>query len=396
MKRFILFPLLILVAAVCQDIAPTAPIHGPEFAKGGGGKPDCAVDPAHPKCKDGGDDEIAYTATDLGTVGGRKSTSAATDISDADLGGTRRVSGSSATGRDLNENALPVWWEVLAGGNVDGPHTLPLGSFSEGVARGISDDGLIIVGYAGNMPARWNENGDDTWAMTELVPVDGYEYGLAFDANNDGIAVGWSTDESQTPVRVATQWDGSGLPASLPNPIASEGVSKAKAVNSDGYVAGEVWDAAGVSAQAIVWLPMGGSCLLGSGRAHGLTEVNDGTVVVSGTVDSGSVEAVLAMVWEVNLATCTSTERPLYPSDFGWSEAGDDVAFDVRATAEGWEAAGMSADAPVVWTWDGQEVVGTKLADDLKARRINQAGEIVGRSKVKGVWHGILWTPSRP
>jgi hypothetical protein len=393
MKRFILFPLLILVAAACQDIIPTAPIPGADFAKGGGGKPDCTVDPSHPKCKDGGDDEIAYTTTDLGTIGGRKSTSAATDISDADFEGTRRVSGSSTTGRDLYENSVPVRWEVSAGGDVEGPHTLPLGSFSEGVARGISDDGRIIVGYAGNMPVRWD---GDSWAMTELAPVEGYEYGLAFDANNDGIAAGWSTGESQTPVRVATLWDGSASPVSLPNPIASDGVSKAKAVNSDGHLAGEVWDAAGVSAQAIVWLPGGGSCLLGSGRAHGLTEVNDGTVLVSGTVDSGVVEAVLAMVWEVNLTACTSTEWPLYPSDFGWSEAGDDVAFDVRATAEGWEAAGMSADAPVVWTWDGQEVVGTKLADDLKTRRINQAGEIVGRSKVKGVWRGILWTPSQP
>jgi uncharacterized membrane protein len=56
------------------------------------------------------------------------------------------------------------------------------------------------------------------------------------------------------------------------------------------------------------------------------------------------------------------------------------VAFDVRPVEGGWEAVGMRADAPMVWAFDGTEVTATQLANNLKARRINQDGEIVGRS----------------
>jgi uncharacterized membrane protein len=389
MRRAVLIPLLAFFAVSCQDRSSTAPIPGPDFAKGGSGKPDCTVDPSHPKCKDGGDGEVAYTATDLGTLGGKRARSAGLDISDPLDGGTRVISGTSSDNANLD---VAVRWEVNESGDVDGPTPLDMGAYSHGVGRGISDDGRIIVGYAGNMPVRWD--GDVGWTMTTLPPYDGYVYGVVFDANNDGTGVGWSTDGSKTPVRVATLWDGSAAPVSLPNPVAPDGVSRAKAITSDGYVVGGVWDAAEVSSQAILWLPGGGWCLLGPGNAHGLTEVSDGTVLVAGTMDG-----TLAKVWEgeVNVNTCVVTDEwPLHASSFGWSENGDHVAFDVRTTAEGWEAAGMSADAPVVWTYDGEAVVGTRLASNLKARRINQDGEVVGRSKVKGVWHGILWTPSQP
>jgi hypothetical protein len=112
MKRFVLFPLLVGVAAACQDTISTAPIPGADFAKGGGGKPDCTVDPSHPTCEDGGDEETAFAATDLGTLGGKKGTSAATDISDL-TGGKLAISGVSAAAP--NVETVAVRWELSDG-----------------------------------------------------------------------------------------------------------------------------------------------------------------------------------------------------------------------------------------------------------------------------------------
>jgi hypothetical protein len=375
MRRLFTSLLLVCVAAGCQEPNPTAPIPGPVFAKGG--KPNCEVDPSHPKCKDGGNGEDAYTATDLGTVGGKKSWSAAGDISDP-TGGTVVISGVSAAGAKADERA--VRWQVNESGDVDGPHLLPVvGGYSTTFARGISDDGLIIVGYADDQPVRWDGPG---WGMIELVPYDGYGGGLAFDVNIGGVAVGWSTSGSQIPIRVATLWDGLAPASRLHNPIHPDGVSRARGINNDGIVAGEAWDAGESTSYAVVWRLDGTWCVLGPGSAHGLTDVSAGTILVAGEVD-----AALAKVWEVDVGACAVVE---------WDMGASQVAFDVRATMAGWEAVGMRADAPMVWTFDGAEVTATQLADDLKARRINQAGEIVGRSKVKGAWHGILWQPAQP
>ncbi len=321
---------------------------------------------------------VAYTATDLGTLNGSDGWSAATDISDL-TGGTLRIAGTSAVG--ANVETVAVRWEVNESGDVDGPLLLPLSDgFSAADARGISDDGLIIVGHAENLPVRWDR--EASWAMTELVPYDGYEYGGVFDVNNDGAGVGWSTSGSQTPVRVATRWDGLESPIRLPNPIHPNGVSRARGINNSGIVAGEVWDANNVSAQAILWLPDDTWCTLGPGIAHDLTDTSDGTILVAVSVD-----ATMAKVWKVTVSSCDVTE---------WELGSSQVAFDVRATEGGWEAVGMKADAPMVWAYDGTELTATQLADDLKARGINQAGEIVGRSMVNGAWHGILWTPTQP
>jgi hypothetical protein len=77
-----------------------------------------------------------------------------------------------------------------------------------------------------------------------------------------------------------------------------------------------------------------------------------------------------------------------------WVMAGPSDAIDVRRVNEGWEATvtdpSTPLGVPMVWRSSGEHTI---LADQGMAVGINGVGQIVGRTKAKGVEHAMLWTP---
>jgi uncharacterized membrane protein len=261
MKRVIPLSMLAFALAACQDDGPTsAPTDALRFAA----TKDCN-DPKwqdHPTCTGGGQDG-AYEATDLGTLPGKKNSSRARDLTEpGSAGDPLLVVGMSET---ADGDTAATVWAVSSDGVVEHLDALPLPSgFSDASAYGISNGGTVITGYADTyvsgelvrLAARWDGAGG--WQMTPLPPLDGYRGGIALDANDQGQAVGWSTAGNNTiTVRVATLWvDGTATP--LASPLG--GVSRARAINNEGYIVGEGWDQPATYGHAILWRPNDAPC----------------------------------------------------------------------------------------------------------------------------------------
>jgi uncharacterized membrane protein len=393
MIRVIPLSMLAFALAACQDDGPTsASTDAARFAA----TKDCN-DPkwqGHPTCGGGGEDE-AYEATDLGTLPGKRNSSRARDLTEpGSAGDPLLVVGMSET---ADRGIAATMWTVSSDGVVEHMDVLPLPSdFSDASAYAISDRGTVIAGYADTyasgeivrLAARWDGGG--AWQMTPLQPLEGYRGGIALGVNDQGQAVGWSTAGNNTiTVRVATLW-GDGTATPLASPLG--GVSRARAINNQGYIVGEGWNQPATHGHAILWLPLPGDapCDLHlddpqgteTSLARGIADVIDGNVLVAGQQNTHAV------VWNVRVTDCAVIES--------WTMASPSDAIDVRSVNDGWEATvtdpSTALGVPTVWRSSGEQTI---LAEQGMAIGINGEGRVVGRTKVKGSEHAMLWTPKR-
>lgn len=345
----------------------------------------------------GNGEESDYKVTDLGTLdGGKKSSSAARDIS---------VNGQVVGWSDDGQQTLATLWTVSVDGymlDVQSLGTLEGQTSSEAYA--INQDGTIVAGHAGTIeypvPVCWNLSDS---LITELDPLNGFPYGVAYDVNNNGEIAGISeTFDGELPVYYATLWDDTYNPTELPSLDENGGQSRALGINNDGDVVGMSWVWVDVNGEehylfhAVLWWNTGTGyqvCDLHEwdydishhSQAYAITDRENGSVEITGErhLFSGG-----ATVWTVDLSTCDVTTRDLGLPAYAWdiNDAGEVVGQD--------HSTGFAR--PVVWSAENEFVV-LPLLTLLKkgsgsAEGINAGGQIVGWSKSGRTSRAVLWT----
>ena len=377
MRRFIVLPLLVLLAACTDDgaIMPVGP-DGPLFAK------KCPSPPCD-KGGGGGDTEGGYTITDLDTLsGGKNSSSWARDLSEVgDL-----VLAVGASRSNTNAPSVATLWSVTAEG-VETTELVITESEPDGVneANGINSAGTIAVGRAGSWenitPVWWDAA--DGWLEHKLTPLTGY--GVARGVNNAGQIVGWSVSEFRVSFDYrATLWDVSSTAEPQPQTLhrTTWRWSQADDINESGVAIGRVMVAnplgLGSVTHAVLWNTGNGitACDLhiwepppvawGPGdvlrsHAHSVSESSiTGIVVVAGSKGLYGGEAV-AVVWQVDPSNC----------EIGAVELAHSAdAYDVTVAGVVVEVVGIDRssgnDKPVVWKFGGSLVVEQMALSVLK------------------------------
>ena len=414
MRRFIVLPLLVLLAACTDDgaIMPVGP-DGPLFAK------KCPSPPCD-KGGGGGDTEGGYTITDLDTLsGGKNSSSWARDLSEVgDL-----VLAVGASRSNTNAPSVATLWSVTAEG-VETTELVITESEPDGVneANGINSAGTIAVGRAGSWenitPVWWD--GDESWLGHKLTPL-GSGDGVARGVNNAGQIVGWSVSEFGVSFDYrATLWDVSSTAEPQPQTLhrTTWRWSQADDINESGVAIGRVMVAnplgLGSVTHAVLWNTGNGitACDLhiwepppvawGPGdvlrsHAHSVSESSiTGIVVVAGSKALYGGEAV-AVVWQVDPSNCESN----LPTVVELAHSAD--AYDVNVAGDVVEVVGIDVssgnDKPVVWRFvgfGGSPVVVQMALPSLKgghgAANAISGDHIVGRTKAGQGNHAVLWT----
>ena len=385
MRRFIVLPLLVLLAA-CTDTGPIGPDgpDGPLFAK----LEKCSP---WPTCHNGsdGDTEGEYTIADLGTLPGNISSRGSGITVN---GGRIQVVGMSGGGKAGLEVATR--WTVDSDGIVTEVDSLemPVGT-KYAWALAITKTG-IAVGQSSFRPVCWDANG----SINSLLLGDNVPRGRANDVSlvdGDVFIVG---QQRTTPAQ-AVYWVGSPFALRLLPIFETDKHASAQAVNSQGTIAGY-----STGPHAVVWHPDAQwayrFCDLGlNSIAFGISEATDGLVHVAGYTTTDH----FATVWTVNLdatqwdqlnqnqpATCETTVRSLdFHSEFR----------DVNAQGD---AVGEDSGKHSAILWTGGEsnalvylpsLPHKGLSSDFAFAISADGTYIAGRSRTtKRSTHAVLWT----
>lgn len=415
MRRFIVLPLLVLLAACTDDgaIMPVGP-DGPLFAK------KCPSPPCDKGGGGGGDAEGEYTIADLGTLSGAKNSSSwARDLSGEVGGGVLAVGASRS---NTNAPSVATLWTVTAEGVATATELVITGSEADGVneANGINSNGTIAVGRAGSWenitPVWWK--GTDSWSGYKLTPLEGFDFGAAREVNNSGKIVGWSWGGLPAGKFRATLWV---VPFPAPETLHHQDewlASRAEDINDAGVAVGVIdipdpGPPAAFVSHAVLWnttnrtacdLHMwkfppqdwGPGDVLRS-HAHSVSESSSGFVIVAGSKALYGGEAV-AVVWQVDPNDCES-KNDLQTVELAHSAD----AYGVNVVNGIVEVVGIDRssgnDKPVVWKFGGfggSLVVVQMALPSLKggngAANAISGDHIVGRAKAGKGNHAVLWT----
>ena len=382
MRKFIVLPLLVLLAACTDDgvIMPVGP-DGPLFAK------KCSSPPCDKGGGGGGDADGEYTIADLGTLSGN--TASMGSGINVNLAGGIQVVGMSWGGEAGLEEST-VWTVVSTGGVTVAP--LEMRDTQYAWALAITETG-IAVGQSGFRPVYWDANG----SINSLLLGDNVTRGRANDVSLVDGEVFIVGQQRTTPAQ-AVYWVGSPFALRL-LPIFEAGKhASAQAVNSQGTIAGY-----STGPHAVVWHPDGAGdyrvCDLGlNSIAFGISEATtDGLLVhVAGYTTTDH----FATVWTVNLgdtqwqpdqpATCAATVRSLdFHSEFRDVNAqGDAVGEDSgKHSAILWPGGGSNA---LVYL---PSLPHKGLSSDFAFAISADGTYIAGRSRTtKRSTHAVLWT----
>jgi hypothetical protein len=204
--------------------------------------------------------------------------------------------------------------------------------------RAVNSSGITVGNVTHNASEDHPARSEASGRVTELRIPDGFEQGIAYDINDQGIAVGFvCTSPSATPYRrAAAVWDQQGRV----NLLDSTDWSTASRVNNHGEIAGMD------GSQIVIW-GLDGRVLRRIGTPRG-----DEGVVIEDMNDGGEL--------------------------IGWVESGSSV-----------EA--------VVWTASGQRIslCRSDYDDRIRPTSINNAGLIVGAALKPGdgPWPTVIWNP---
>ena len=377
MRKFIVLPLLVLLAACTDDgvIMPVGP-DGPLFAK------KCSSPPCDKGGGGGGDADGEYTITDLGTLPGNiSSRGSGINVN----GGKIQLVGMSGGGEAGLEVATR--WTVDSDGIVTEVDSLemPVGT-KYAWALAITETG-IAVGQSGFRPVYWDANG----SINSLLLGDNVTRGRANDVSLVDGEVFIVGQQRTTPAQ-AVYWVGSSFELQ-PLPIFEDGAhASAQAVNSQGTIA------ARSTGHAVVWHPDANGdyqvCDLGlNSIAFGISELNtEGLVHVAGAYPTTDY---FATVWTVDL-DATLWEQPAKPCAVTNVRSLDFFSEFVDVNAQG-DAVGddIGKHKAILWPEGNALVYLPSLTNrgSSGANAISADGKyIAGRSRTKRSTRAVLWT----
>lgn len=384
MRKLIVLPLLVLLAA-CTEQTAVGPDEDPGFVAAKGGKG---------KGGGGGGGGGDYLVQDLGTLGG--SFSLARDISDE--GHIVGVTRDDAVGK-----ILATLWVPQVGDDYLPTLVRDLGSnYTGSWATAINKSGNVIVGDVNpdgytSKPVRWALD-DDEWVMELLTLPGSVRNGIAYDVNEEGVAVGWTGETATT--AAATFWPatGDGYALLVPGGTTRSG---AYGINDAGHIVGR-YTSGGV--QAVLWI-LGGEtyqpCDLDHGDAlysgaDAVSEMTDTqTIKILGSRHFGSGNENTISVWTLDL----SNPNVRCPASTFQDIAGSGYlahGINSNGVVVGQRLGGRSG--PVLWTAVGELVELPVLKGNRgAAEAINNTGLVVGWGAVdKQVTHALLWKEKTP
>ncbi|MEZ5401333.1 MAG: hypothetical protein R2729_16805 [Bryobacteraceae bacterium] len=255
-------------------------------------------------------------------------------------------------------------------GSLGGGNSYPYAVNSGGTVAGSSGDGSNVRGFL--------------WNGGSMTPIGTFGGGNSFlhDVNDSGVAVGVAYHSS--PLFEALVYSG-GVAIGLgtlggPESVA-EGINNAGTAvvgysrTQNGFV--------DFTSHAFLWngLMFDLGTLSGSGisAAHA---VNDALQIVGGSATSGSGTAPThAVLWHNGSIT-----------DLGTLGGAHSVAYDINEAGLITGTAYNAANQARAFLWNGVMVDLGSLADESQGRAINDAGDVVGYSRIpSGETHAVLW-----
>ena len=406
MRKFIVLPLLVLLAACTDDgvVRPVGP-DGPAFAK----LDKCSPWPTCRNDGDGdGDTEGEYTVTDLPMLsdGGGGS---AWDINKSGdvVGVTNLASGLVATlWRFGNEG----YAAELVGGLEKCAAELDMCTSTHAYA--INDDADVIVGAGApdgwtSMPVRWTPSaGGDGWDIHSLPTTETLPEGAAQGVASDGVIAGdifFITPDVKK--RSAVVWSpNADAPTLLPE-LSGFTYSNASGINNAGYVVGSIRNEQ-FERHAVLWVPTGSgytACSL-----HPPLALFSSVSAVSEPVSGGGDVKVLGLTRfpdgpsTVTVWTLTPTASGVCPSPTKTTltfilELAGFYVNDINGLGDivGQDISKGGA-RPVVWTQGRLVELPSLKGNHGSAQGINNDGSIVGSSLAsKGEIPAVLWTKNQ-
>ena len=205
--------------------------------------------------------------------------------------------GSYVSGYAGNSFSSPIGWEGWrwhTSGGLDRIAVAGAGVW----AKGISDDGSVVVGSADDEAFRWTAGGGLA-ALGGLF--NGEDRSNADDVSADGLVVVGDRIYPGAPYRDTYRWTAGGT--TTVSPPADARAHTAAAASGDGSaIAGAVDNFQTALFEAIRWTAQGGSVLLGTNipnhHSRGLGISGDGSVVVGYYQNNSGFDEQLAMIWD--------------------------------------------------------------------------------------------------
>ena len=303
--------------------------------------------------------------------------------------------------RHANGKLLATLWAAPSEGDeyLATPVGDPAGSdYIASRGRGINESGTVIVGEADSdpltsKPIRWTSSTDGSWSMEPLGLPEGAPNGIAYDVNDESVAVGW-TRVTGNPA-AATFWPATREAHLLL--VDAAGRNVAYGINDAGHIVGSYTSSSGP--QAVLWMPP-----LGRQTSYQACDLNHGDALYSGvravsevmSGDGGDEIKILGSrtyeggdhtiaVWTLdvsNVGGCPTGNFQDIAGSWGYQP------YDINSYGV------VVAGGPVLWTAGG-ELVELPVIKGKRgaAQAINNAGLVVGWGAVhKQKTHAMLWT----
>jgi len=266
------------------------------------------------------------------------------------------------------------------------------------VAEGISPSGQYLAGYAYDEATYPDAAMAVLWADGVMIEPDllpGHLYGTAYDANDSGIAAGWSSAAAYSSNQLLpVYWDSTGAVHALPLPDGA-GFGSAMDINNAGQIVGEI--CLSDHAEAAIWnggTPEGMGVLPGYRNSWSRAINESGQAAVNSARNEDGTHYEQAALWDAGVLTALGS-LPGYRNtrSFGINEARHIVgaAFNER------ESTGIDTHA-FIWI-DGQIldlnwlIPGYSGWELTMARSINDSGQIVAKGFYDGEGRSVLLTP---